>query len=67
MTKYCESCHTANSDSARYCKGCKGKFSGVRRSAHLSAAADIDTPGPGTERQLVFARPAAAATAAPVV
>jgi hypothetical protein len=32
--KYCESCHTANKDRARYCSGCKGKFSGVRFAAN---------------------------------
>lgn len=43
MTKYCEACHTANKDRARYCVGCAGKFSGVRTSAL--------TPTPFEERQ----------------
>ena len=38
MTKYCDSCHTANKDRAKYCCCCKGRFSGVRFSAHLSAS-----------------------------
>ena len=37
MTKYCEVCHTANRDRARYCTGCAGRFGGVRTSA-LAAA-----------------------------
>ncbi|HYP71869.1 MAG TPA: hypothetical protein VEP93_13360, partial [Variovorax sp.] len=36
MTKYCESCHTANKNYARYCKGCAGVFSGVVTPAHTS-------------------------------
>ena len=33
MTKFCESCHTPNKDSARYCRGCAGKFSEIRTPA----------------------------------
>ena len=29
MTKFCGSCHSPNVDSAKYCRGCGGKFSGV--------------------------------------
>lgn len=35
MTKFCESCHTANPDRARYCRGCAGKFSGIRTAANV--------------------------------
>ncbi|NUT15076.1 MAG: hypothetical protein HOQ33_11315, partial [Cupriavidus sp.] len=70
MTKYCESCHTANSDSARFCKGCAGKFSGVRRPALISAPPGLgEAPAvPGTERQApaAMARPAAVSAAVPL-
>ena len=36
--KFCEACHTANKDRARYCCGCKGRFSGVRFAANTSAS-----------------------------
>jgi len=39
LTKYCDSCHTANKDRARYCHGCAGKFSGLR----FDAAAFLPT------------------------
>ena len=35
MTKFCEFCHTANPDRARYCRGCAGKFSGIRTAANV--------------------------------
>lgn len=41
--KYCESCHTANKDRARYCRGCKGRFSGVRFAANTTATAFPDS------------------------
>ena len=61
MTKYCNDCHTANKDRARYCCLCKGRFSGVRFSAHLSASTFPDSlslqhealrapPGPRSRR-----------------
>lgn len=40
MTKFCESCHTANRDRAKYCSGCAGKFSGIR-----TGATSFDTTG----------------------
>jgi len=43
MTKFCESCHTANKDSAKYCSGCKGRFSGVRFSASTVGAEFADS------------------------
>src|SRR3982751_3011561 len=36
MTKFCESCHTANRDRAKYCRGCAGKFSGLRTAANVT-------------------------------
>ena len=33
MTKFCSSCHTENRDSARFCRGCTGKFSGIKTPA----------------------------------
>jgi hypothetical protein len=30
MTKYCSSCHTPNPERARRCRGCGGRFSGIR-------------------------------------
>ena len=38
MTKFCESCHTENRDRAKYCRGCAGRFSGIRTAANVSAA-----------------------------
>lgn len=43
MTKYCDACHSANKDHARYCCVCKGKFSGVRFGAHTSANAFLES------------------------
>ena len=43
MTKYCNDCHTANRDRARYCCSCKGRFSGVRFGAHTSASTFPDS------------------------
>ena len=45
MTKFCESCHTANRDRARYCRGCAGKFSGIRTAAHAFAGPITDNEG----------------------
>src|SRR6478752_4446693 len=39
MTKYCDACHAPNRDRARYCRGCAGRFSGVR----FDAAAFVQT------------------------
>lgn len=48
MTKYCDACHTANSDRAKYCRVCHGRFSGVRFGAHISASTFPDSlPAPG--------------------
>ncbi|MDM0073798.1 hypothetical protein QTH90_05365 [Variovorax sp. J2P1-59] len=41
--KFCEACHTPNKDRARYCLGCKGKFSGVRFAANTSASTFPDS------------------------
>lgn len=43
MTKYCDACHSANSDRAKYCCYCHGRFSGVRFGAHTSASALSDS------------------------
>lgn len=39
MTKYCDACHAPNRDRAKFCRGCAGKFSGVR----FDAAAFVQT------------------------
>lgn len=60
MTKYCDACHTANKDHARYCCLCKGKFSGVRFGAHISANAFHDASagqGQAKTSQLSFKAP----------
>ena len=48
MTKFCESCHTANRDRARYCRGCAGKFSGIRTPAHAFAGVPAEEWAPST-------------------
>jgi hypothetical protein len=50
MTKYCDACHSANSDRAKYCCFCHGRFSGVRFGAHTSASAVADSPPPQRPR-----------------
>ncbi|WP_213955377.1 hypothetical protein [Variovorax sp. dw_954] len=52
MTKFCESCHSANKDNAKYCTGCKGRFSGFRFSANTVAAEFADTREPSTAMYL---------------
>lgn len=53
MTKYCNDCHTANKDRAKYCCSCKGRFSGVRFGAHTSAGTFPDSlPAPRTPKQM---------------
>ncbi|MDM0070091.1 hypothetical protein [Variovorax sp. J31P207] len=50
MTKYCSSCHTPSPDRARRCRGCGGRFSGIRTpafgfdSTRLEAAETTWTP-----------------------
>ena len=57
MTKFCESCHTANRDRARYCRGCAGKFSGIRTAANVSADAPEGRPPPRVAKATSAARP----------
>ena len=45
MTKFCESCHTANRDRARYCQGCAGRFTGIRTAANVSPEPMTATAG----------------------
>lgn len=46
MTKYCDACHSANIDRAKYCCYCHGRFSGVRFGAHTTAGAPSDSLPP---------------------
>lgn len=57
MTKYCDSCHTANSDRAKYCRFCHGRFSGVRFGAHTSASPLPDSLPAKGETQLSSSAP----------
>ena len=43
MTKYCDACHTPNRDRAKFCRGCAGKFSGIRFDAAAFVATMPDT------------------------
>lgn len=45
MMKFCSSCHTANRDSARFCRGCAGKFSGVQTPANALDSTRRDALG----------------------
>ncbi|MDM0035825.1 hypothetical protein QTI33_27075 [Variovorax sp. J22P271] len=57
MTKYCSSCHTPNPERARRCRGCGGRFSGIRTptfgfdSTRLDAA-ETAWPPPGRRDEL---------------
>jgi len=57
MTKFCESCHTANRDRAKYCRGCAGKFSGIRTAANVSAGPFHEGPPPRVARVPRIAQP----------
>ena len=63
MTKFCESCHTANLDRAKYCRGCAGRFSGIRTAANVAAGALPEERSPRVARMPRFAQPAAVSMA----
>src|SRR4051794_2066986 len=59
MTKFCESCHTANRDRAKYCRGCAGRFSGIRTAANATEGALPEPRSQRIAREPGFAHPAA--------
>ena len=62
MTKYCDACHTPNRDRAKFCRGCAGKFSGIRfdAAAFVATMPDTRTGSRRRKRRRVNSRPAPA-------